>query len=812
MNENPPLFRRYPLLPTLAAYVLGIAFCRFFSPSVSGVACGVGLVVVLSFRWTRRRRAAAVALWLGAFFLGAFRSDVLKEPAASPGFGPPSVPDGPQVYEAQVASYPSRSGDGFHFEVKLGGWSLGTVNRAIRGTAQIYLRDRTAPARGDVIRFRAALHVPRNLGNDAEWDYESYARIRGIDYSGAISGADAWGVVRPARGFFRKTLNRLRADILERAGLYLGPESSALLKCLVLGDGSEVPAELWDTFRRAGIVHLLVVSGFHVSLVFLIAAFVGGFLATRSVFWVRRCPVHYVRMACGLCGASLFCALTNLPVSTLRALGTAFAGVALVWVRRRVDPITLWLAVAAAVLAWQPLYLYDPSAQLSFLAVLGILVALRVVADHDERLPSQGPAQRLRSLKLLFFATLGATVFTFPILLFHFHRFTVWALAGNLLFVPLVGSVSTTLGVAAAYLSGPLSPVGNYLLLCFEQWNSYVLPPLHWFSCWPGSDIWVKAGSPWVWSPYAVALLSYFLWLRFRRVRGVWVAAVGAAGLLSALVFFVDHWKPHASVHFLHVGQGDSALLISKEGRAVLMDTGPGGPHGWDAGERVVVPWLVAHGVPRLDLLVLSQPDLDHAGGAATVLEMIPVGEVVSPPVGKWSKSFSALRALARSRGIPWRWADASSAPLTAGSIRLSFLNPLPGDPDLKSDSNDQSLVVRAEVEGFRMLFTGDIEANAEREMLRRNAPIRADLLKVPHHGSRTSSGESFLQAVSPRIAVITAGFRNPFHHPSADVVERLVSHGTRVFRGDECGEVDLELPGNGTVAVSSVHACKNSE
>ncbi|MFH1016949.1 MAG: ComEC/Rec2 family competence protein, partial [Pseudomonadota bacterium] len=474
MSEFLTFLRRYPLLLPLVAFVLGVTLYRTVSPRVSEVLCASCLAVSCLLWWGKCRRAAAFLLLAGALFLGIFRAGVLKEPAVSPGSGPPGVPEGPQIYEARVVNYPFRNGDGFQFETKLHAWLSKGAGKPIEGVVQLALRDRRAPDRGDVIRFRAALHGPRNLGNDAEGDYESYARVRGIDYTGVVGRSGSWGVVRPAHGFLRRGLNRLRADILDRSDLFLGAESSALLKCLVFGAGKEVPDELREAFRRAGVLHLLVVSGFHVSLVFLIAAFLGGFLATRSAFLVRRFPVFYARILSGLLGAGLFCALTNLPIPTFRALAMALVGVVLVCIRRRVDPIAVWLAVAAAVLAWQPLYLYDPSAQLSFLAVLGILVTVRVVRDR-EKSRVLNSKRRLEWLRLSFLTALGATLFTFPALVFHFHRISVWTLLGNLLFVPLFGSVSTALGVAAAYLTGPFSFAGNYLLLCFEQWNSFVL-------------------------------------------------------------------------------------------------------------------------------------------------------------------------------------------------------------------------------------------------------------------------------------------------------------------------------------------------
>jgi len=267
-------------------------------------------------------------------------------------------------------------------------------------------------------------------------------------------------------------------------------------------------------------------------------------------------------------------------------------------------------------------------------------------------------------------------------------------------------------------------------------------------------------------------------------------------GVLLAIVVSLSAWKGPAPterrlrVTFLDVGQGDAALIELPDGPRLLVDGGPGGARRFDVGERVLAPFLWNRPLARLDVVALSHWDIDHSGGLAAVLTRFRVGEFWESgraPAG----APDTVAALARAR-VPRRALEAGQR-VRLGSAVLTVLGPGPGPP---LAANDDSLVLRLDWRGLSLLLTGDLGPRGEALLLERAGPLRAATLKVAHHGSRSSSGAALLDAVRPRLAVISVGARNPFRHPSPEVLARLEAAGARVYRTDRDGAVIVESDG----------------
>lgn len=233
------------------------------------------------------------------------------------------------------------------------------------------------------------------------------------------------------------------------------------------------------------------------------------------------------------------------------------------------------------------------------------------------------------------------------------------------------------------------------------------------------------------------------------------------------------------------MGQGDAVLVQGRRG-AVLVDAGTALPDGPDLGATVVVPALRALGVERLDLVVASHADLDHRGGLPAVLAALPVARLWLPHGGLRDAGFAELLAAARRAGVAVEEQGAGGRPLRAGDLAVVPLWP-PRDPRAPA-RNDRSLTLRIEVAGRRVLLPGDLEADAEARLLAAGGALRAEILKLGHHGSRTSSSAMFLDAVAPRLAWVQAGYRNRFGHPADDVLQRYAERGVEVVRSDRCG------------------------
>ncbi len=731
------LFRRFPLLPLTLLYVLLISVAHL---------CG---------------------------------HDFGKKPV-------PPLPSEAQVYEGTVISYP---------EEKLSGGGALVALSGNYGTARIAFFNTVLPKRGEIIRFRSALHPPRNFGNDREWDFELYCRNRDIHWTGSVSGKDGWISMAPPAGILRPWLNSLRERALEKASFFLESSRRALYSSLVLGDMSQVSPEDVEAFRKAGVLHLLVVSGSHVGLIALVAGWLLGWLLRRSSWLVERIPVWKVQIVGGFLGALFLCSLIDLPLPTTRALmALAFFTLGLL-LRRPRGGWNLWVVIGLIILALRPGYLFDISFQLSFAAVGGIML----MAPYFR---SQG-STFVRALSALFLSSLGAFLATLPILIWHFSRLSAWSLMGNLILVPLLGSVGIPVGLAATFTTGRLSEL---LFVLFDRWLELSLPILKWVASLHGTDLYIPSPPLIGWIGFAGLFALFFIrklkffTAEYQRIAGVFFATL----LLGS---FVSKKDRSAEVHFIHVGQGDATLIQSEEGKTILVDAGPGGFHSFDAGERVIVPWFRVHGMDRIDVLAITHGDSDHAGGANSILKHIEVGEVWYPPVERPSV-VQATYETALSKRIPWKSMDASFPPLVWKGLKVETLHPSP-ETVLESDNN-RALVLMAQIQKIRLLLASDIEAEAEEEILRKNHGLHAEILKVPHHGSHTSSSPAFLAAVSPWEAVMEVGWKNRFGHPHLEVLERYMGNHIRIWRGDLCGEVVARIRET-EMEMNAIRSCQKS-
>ena len=788
-----------PLAPYLAAFCIGICV------AISGVeahlagwitlASWIAAVAAVVFRW---HRTAAILIALTAIALGFFRYQAADERSLSAGDPPPGIPDGPQVYEGIVSSYVETSDKASRFDVRLTGWMEEGIFRPLPWSARLTAVTDDLPVRGDTIRFRANLHAPRNFGNDREFDFEAYSRARGIDLIGSIVGRDRWARVSSPDSKLRRWLNRLRSTAYERAELFMEVRHAALYRSLVLGDRAGVDAHMMEIFRRSGILHLMVVSGSNVAMVALWGGFLFGWLWRRLARLAARFPVYYAHAAGGAFAASMFCALVDLPVPTVRALMVVLLAAFGMSVGRERDPWSLLAFVALVILAWRPLFLFDVSFQLTFVAVAGIVAAIEALP------PPKSWRKLLRIFWGLFIMSMGAFLLTMPVLLYHFGRISLVAPLGNLLFVPPLGGIVSPLGLIATITGGP---VGDFLFCVMDVWLGIWVTWLEYFSRLPWTDLW--------WPPFpAACYVSYVVGLflaRYWRTPMMRPSLKFATVIAAAVPFFEFELRPLPSehrLHFLHVGQGDAIFLATAERNSILIDTGPASPTGFDAGSRIIVPWLRSHGFTELDLLVLSHGDIDHVGGAKAILGEVRVREVWysrgSPP-----PNIEDLRRVAPYGPTIWKEVTSDTPIRKIGDIQLTPLHPPRSQSGALAHPNDQSIVLLAQIGGIRALLTGDVERPAEARLLADGFRLDADVLKVAHHGSRTSSTSPFVAAVSPRFSVVTAGYRNHYHHPYAAVIDRLRRSGSHLLRGDLCGEIRFRI-GPEEMSVGTVRSCTN--
>lgn len=548
----------------------------------------------------------------------------------------------------------------------------------------------------------------------------------------------------------------------------LPPISGALFEGLLVGERRRLPAPVLADFRAAGVFHVLAISGFNVGLV------VGAaFVVLRGL----RIPARPAALLT-LGGLAAFVGVVGGQPSVLRA---GVMGGLVLAAQLLGRESSVWNSLAAALLALllvEPDGLRQPGLQLSFAATAGIL---HLGLPLGRRLARHLPPAIAGALGV----SLGAQLAVTPLMLAHWSQLSLIGVAANLLVVPLAATL-TVLGCFALVLATLSESLAHWLFQTL--WALLVVLRLlvRLLASVPWAVVHVPTPPAWILGGMAAVLLLAPAATTGRRRILVAALALGSIGGLVHLAL------PDGRLRILmaDVGQGEAIVVRGPDGRTLLIDTGGGGPGRSDRGERVVLPLLHRLGVRRLDVLAITHDDPDHAGGVAAILEGIPVEEVWTPAgtdAGPWQtprrSSRIGHRALARGDRL---W---------LGPLLVTVLHPeRPGldDGTTRRDDNDRSLVLRIEWGLAAAIFTGDAEARAERDLVAAALPLRGPVLKVGHHGSRQASSRPFLSAVRPRLALISVGGRNPFGHPSPEVLGRLHEAGAAIYRTDADGAVEV--------------------
>lgn len=586
--------------------------------------------------------------------------------------------------------------------------------------------------------------------------------------------------------------HRLRSAARQRAGQALDRTLGAqagVAKALVLAERDGIPRELWDAFARSGSAHLLSISGFHVGVV---AALLNGVLSLAG-----RPP--RTRAAGTALGVWAYVLLIGAPTSATRA---AWMTTAFVAGRLRRTPARALGALGLSMLAisvLRPGVVSGAGFQLTVAGTAGILVLAKWLLAHWPRHRGH------RWIAPPLAAGIGASVFTAPVLAWHFGQVPLLSLPSSVLLTPLVAAavpgvlaavVMDVLGVPGAAVPG----AGAEALLSVVVRTASALGDVP-GSTWNASP---REAGLLVAGALAAMALGAAQWRNRPAVRVAAVAAGACAALWLGQAALSLAGRGRVEIVAIDVGQGDAIGVRTPGGRWLLVDAGPRFGDA-DAGMTRVIPYLRARGVRRLEAVVLTHPDEDHAGGLSSVLAHVPTGAVLGPGFGAGQRGHMAGLEEARRAGIPWRRAWKGDSWTTDG-VTFQVLSPAPptrARPAGERSPNDWSVVLRVAYGEFDALLMGDADSRIETEILERGDQGKVELLKVGHHGSRTSTSSAFVQAVSPDYALISAGARNRYGHPHPQVLARLERAGAQVLRTDRQGTVSVAAKKDGSASAS---------
>jgi len=782
---------RMPGLPPAAAFLAGIASSPWLCAApLLGCATLAAIVAAVLHRSARSPRAVSTLVALAALLLGALAES--RSLAA---------------YEqrGRAACLPI---DGTGVDAHLRGTLLAPAEPALDGERVVLVRGRIEQAGslrepsldlrlrvssspegpmhvvdtldpGDTVRFWCRIRrptAPRNPGSR-----NGGLRPRGLDAVGRIKSARIVEVVARGESGARRRAGRLKRVARERLDRLLGPatKARAMAGALLLGDRARLDEDSITRLRRAGLMHVIAISGLHVGL--LVLTLHEGLRRARIPPWGR-----FLFLALFLAGFALLVGPRSSVMRSALAAGGALLGRC---IGREGDARNGLLLVAGALAVHRPAVLADAGFQLTFLATGGILVL-------GPRIANVLPFSRIVNAGLS--VGVAAYLATAPVVAAHFG---------------LLAPLGIVLGLAAVPVCwfGLLSGYGALLAADMP----ILSPSLAWCSAAAGNAL-LEVSSLGAWWPEAtlsvprpsapVIFVYYALLVLLLRSSSPIGRRSGRKLMLFGLAFVWIHTGPPpppvgrpAEAAVLDVGQGLSVALRDSAGSVALVDAAGSHVRGYDPGERIVVPFLLDRGIRRVDVLVVTHDHLDHAGGAFAVARELEVGELWLGPGFASSPLLAELVDLALRRGTAVVGVSAGTV-AGSGQVRLRVL--APSRSLGPTDSNARSLALLAGTAPARLLVPGDADHAAERAMLERGEPVRAEALVLSHHGSRHSSAREFLSAVDPRYAIVSAGRGNPFRHPHVETLDRVREGRARLLRTDRDGWIRLRArPDGWTVA-----------
>lgn len=676
-----------------------------------------------------------------------------------------SLPDAlaraPLIIEGRVASLPVQGSHSTRFRFEIERTTRDGEALPFGGLVRLSCY-RACPdlKAGERWRLPVRLKPRHGFSSPGGFDFERWLFEAGIRATGYMRGGPE--LERLDAGPGRYWLTRWRQVLAEHLAAVLGESPRlGLVQALTLGERSGVDRATWDVLTRTGTNHLMAISGLHVGLIAAAVFFLarrGWTLSDRAVSLLAAPRAAAIAAAAA---ALLYAGLAGFAISTQRALIMLAVVLGAVLWRRTLRPYHALTLALVGVLAWDPQAVLSFGFWLSFGAVGLLLFTL------GQRLPSRdlwtgwGRAQWAIGIGLM------------PLLFLFFAKASLIAPLVNLIAVPVFSLLLLPLVLVSTLLSfipglaWPLEATADLLDLAVRG--------LGWLADRPWAAMTLSDRSPWVWG---VAGLGALLLLAPRGLPGRWLGTI----LLLPMFLARPAHPPDgvAWVTLLDVGQGLSLVVRTAEGTLVY-DTGPRYPSGFETGSTVVAPFLRAQGIDRVDRLVLSHADRDHAGGAEGLMASIQVEAIQSGEPGELEISGAAVCHA----GEGWEWSGVS----------FRYLHPQgPG-----TTGNDASCVLMVRTAGAALLVMGDVERSVERDLVARVGDgLDADVLIVGHHGSRTSTSSELVRAVSPDWALVSSGYANAFGFPTPEVVRRLQAAGARLMDTASAGAIRLEIGPSG--------------
>ena len=628
---------------------------------------------------------------------------------------------------------------------------------------------------GDSLYIEGEFKQPEEARNYKGYNYKQYLKTKKIIGTVELEKAK---ILKSSNGSFIHNIQKYIKDTINGT---LTDEEGNLLLAILLGDKDKLSEDIQESFKTSNLSHMLAVSGAHVSYIILGLTYV----LQNSIIGKKNGKIVCIFFLL------VFMAITNFTPSVTRAcimaVLTLFSGI----IYRKSDVYTNISVAALITLIFNPYSLLDLGFQLSYGGTIGIIIFIKRIQEKKSN------SKVINYIKQMALVSIYANIIIIPIMMYHFNTVSFTFIISNIMASPILGIIVIT-GFLFIIASITVKPLTRLIAIFIKPILSILIKISQICSKLPFSNILVV-------TPYMFNVISYYAIILYciKSKKNNKCKIIICLLIVLILINFIIYIFPQKlRIFFIDVGQGDSTLIITPDKKTVLIDGG--GSDSFDVGEKVLLPYLLDRRILKVDYVLISHFDTDHCGGILTIMEKVKVKNIIISEQAEHSENYERfkklmihkkIRLIEVKKGDKIKIGRYSEFKILFPTSRLLSENPL----------NNNSIVAQFNYNNFKMLFTGDIEKLAEQQILKtEKAEIRADILKVAHHGSKTSSIPEFIKAVRPKIALIGVGKNNTFGHPNQQTIKNLENIKCRIYRTDLQGEIIIKIDQKGRMNVKS--------
>lgn len=630
---------------------------------------------------------------------------------------------------------------------------------------------------GNKIAVTGTYKKPTEKRNYKGYDYMKYLKTKKICGSLMVDGEVKLIKTKKINPIFT-IINKLSLIFKQNLKKLLPEQEAELEQGILLGDTSDIESDIKDDFRECNLSHMLAVSGAHLS--YLVLGI--NTVLSKKAFGIRR------RKILSIMFILIFMVIVNMSPSVVRAGISTIIAIFATLIYRKQDTYTTISIALLLTLLNNPFAIFDVGLQLSYLATLSIIV---FYSKFTQKQFNNKVKKYLYESAML---TFSANILILPITIYEFNTIPINSVISNLLAGPLLG-ICIILGMFMVIFSAVCFSVSKLIAFPLQIILKILIKIIELISKIPFGNYTVK--TPWLIVVFlAYAIIATLIYNKKKMTKILTIITLIIFIVMQGCTFINIDGK--LKIYFIDVGQGDSMLVKTVGGKNILIDGGGSKDPDYDIGEKILVPYLLDRRIKTLDYVIISHFDEDHATGVAQILGKIDVSSIILTRQLEENDIYRHILSIAKEKKIKLIYVKEGDV-LKIGGIKISIIHP-ENKLMINNPMNNNSIVCKVEYNSFSMLLTGDIEMEAEELILRKNINLKADVLKVAHHGSKTSTTGEFLKAINPKVALIGVGKNNNFGHPSNEVIQRLKENGTRIYRTDENGEISITVNKKGRI------------